>query len=194
MTRTETIYHNDKIKVRKGEDRIVFVGKNHVAKLPRVEPKKFGKEALFLFKRVGWRYVLNDLKSYKSDQFGLRRWIFRGTHENIREHRLAKSYPDLIAPTKTVLGLCNIQPTLEPLKSTNSEVWGAFVGELGDQIHLLEHMMKEVSNLGADPDGQVLFVDGGSKAIDKLLPKRHSEIARALSTVAICEAQRNTTD
>lgn len=189
MFKTEKVHQTRRINLLSGNDRIVFVGRNHVAKIPRVSPIKFSKEATGALQYGGLKYAIDYLRHYKPDQMGLQRWILRGRYENMREHRLAATYPEVIAPTRTVLGLCNIQPKLSPLALNANAIWSTFVQELGGQTPVLGHMMEDATNFGKDNQGNVLFVDGGSRGLDRLLPEKQVAITKALARVALLDAE-----
>jgi hypothetical protein len=182
-----------KPELHKGTDRLAIVGEKRTVKLPVINLFTFIKQSREQAGRNGVGSVIHDLRTYRSDQMGLRRLLLRGVFENKRESRLARDYPKVVAPTRTVLGLCNIQPTLKPVTSSENEIWSAFVDELNGMAPVLGHMMEDTSNLGKMPDGNVVFVDGGSRGIGRLLPDKQTQIVNALSSIAVLESQKITT-
>lgn len=181
------------MKTYQGTDRLVIEAGKHVFKVPKSAPQKSVKE----LHRVYTDYGPEAFKKYfhlGADQWMSPRWFaFHGLVANRRESRISREYPNIVVPTVPFVGgLVNMQDALEqPRVNFREGIWQAFTDELGQKVVCLGHMLEKASNFGVTENGAVMFVDGGSYHLERMLREGHYKgILGALSTISSLHAER----
>lgn len=174
------------MKVHKGVDRTAYVGERYTVKVARSNPKQFLKYAQSVKERTGFKGVVDMWQKYSADQHqSLKNFLLHGVVANRRERRVAGQNNGVVVPTRSLLkGLVNVQPTVAPTGLDEREIHSAFVGQLGSRVTTLGHMLENPSNLGV-LDGQVRFVDGGSRGLEKLTHTQPESIEQALGSLTL---------
>ena len=176
--------------VKKGEDRIAFVGEKLTFKLAKTSPRRAGERMKHIFKKQGLRGLLNEWVRYGADDHHtLPNHLLHGVVANRRERRLAREFGEVVVPTISILGgIANMQRTAEPTELSHREIHRSFAENLGTLVVGLGHMLENTTNLGVN-DGRVKFVDGGSRRLEGLMQSNAPEVE--MSLVSIGEAVSN---
>ena len=172
--------------IKKGEDRIAFVGEKLTVKLAKTSPRKAYGRAEELIKRYGIKALLNEWAKYGADdQQTLPHRLLHGLAANNRERRLAKNFGRIVVPTVSILGgIANIQRTAEPVNLPQREIQSIFAENLGGLLVAeLSHNLEDTTNLGMS-DGRVRFIDGGSRRLEGLLESSAEDVEMSLASVA----------
>lgn len=181
------------MRTRKGTDRIALVGERYTFKLARSNPwlfLKVAKETESSFRQSKARGMeLDELKKYRSVilQHGLSQHLLRGVIANKRERRLAEA-GGVVLPTISLPGsLVNVQPTAQGTGLDFHAVHSIFADYLGPEVTKLGHMLEDTDNLGVIND-HVVFVDGGSQGLERLMQSHEDSIRQALGALSLIRA------
>lgn len=173
------------MEVYRGTNRTAFVGSKYTAKVARSNPKQFVRYAQSVKERAGFNTVIKSWNAHSANTHqSLKNLLLHGVVANRRERRLAKQNESVVIPTICLLGgLVNIQPTASSTGLEHEAVHSAFVETLGPRITSLGHMLEDINNIGVI-DGQVKFVDGGDRGLEKLMQTHPVSIQQALGSLA----------
>lgn len=171
-------------KVAKGEDRIAFVGERLTFKVARTNPRDFKDYARDVLKHYGLKTAIDLWRNGDADDHQtLKNFLFHGIVANRRERRLAKR-GDVVVPTLSLLGgLVNVQRTADTPEIPLRTVHGLFADHLGPTVTRLGHMLERPGNIGVT-GGQVQFVDGGSRGLERLMDTRSEDVINSLEDIA----------
>ena len=169
-----------------GVDRTAFVGERYTVKIARTNIGQFLKSTYRIRETAGFTDVVKMWKAYSADQHqSLKNLLLHGIVANQREYRLAKQDTAVVVPTISILkGLVNVQLTASPTNLGSAHVHAAFTEQLGPEITTLGHMLEDTGNLGIVA-GAVVFVDGGSQGLERLMETRPDSVARALGSLTM---------
>lgn len=174
------------MKIIRGTDRTAIVGERYTVKVARSNPRQALSTALYTKERDGFKGVVSAWRNLSADQHqSLKNFLLHGIVANKRERRLAQDYDSIVAPTRSVLsGLVNVQPTVPHTGFDHAPIHLAFVEQLGPKVTRLGHMLEDTNNLGV-VDGQVMFVDGGSIGLERLMQTQPEAIQHALGSLTL---------
>ena len=179
------------MEIYRGTDRTAVVGARYTAKIARLHPRKFLRDASHIREQDGVTGVLHSWKALTVDQHqSLKSYLMHGIVANRRERRLATP-GGLIIPTRSLFGgLINIQPTVPVIELDHRTVHFTFLDQLGTRTNKIIHLLEHTDNFGVF-DSQVRFIDGGSIGLEELMQKQPTSVERALGELTTLQALVN---
>jgi hypothetical protein len=179
-----------------GDDRVVIAGSKWVTKLPRITFDNIRvpiRDTVRCYKNYGSSAVKQMWLKDSDERTSFRWHLLHGLRANQREEQIAKAHPHIVAATRGFLGgVVNFQPRLRSPEGLGAyERAGCFYAELGpNDTPRLGHIIEDEGNFGYGSDGLLVFVDGGSHGLERLLKEgRNTKIVTALSRLTELYAQ-----
>lgn len=147
---------------------MVVVGESTTAKIARSRPRVAIQNAVHSLSRGGLKQLTKELRYGEEQVASIQHHLRLGQAPNLREARLAKLYPDLVVPTRTLLGgMVALQPTVTTTDRVGIEdPFPYFEKVFPGNGARIGHTLETPKNFGVH-DGKVKFVDAGEFGIEE---------------------------
>jgi hypothetical protein len=174
------------MKVFKGVDRTALVGESQTIKIANANSPQLFDTLQYMYEHSGIKGVVQAWKSMNGgQQHKIKDLLLHGVTANRREYRIASNYDGIVLPTVSMLGgAVNVQPTVPTLDICPRALRNTFAEQFGGRVEFLEHDLDNPHNFGV-LEGQVLFVDGGSRGLENLMQTNPDSIKNALGALSM---------